>query len=387
MRGRQKRKLLFVHHGTLQGGAPLSLMYTIQGLADEYEITVGLVRYAEDIKSFYEDAGFRVIDMGWIYCYYYLSASPQPWNRGHTYRNLVRMGLKWFPSKWKSKSFFQKHDFDLIHLNSVTLINTAMVLIDLDIPFIWHVREYGLNRKDIRSNWFRKNLKKADDVIFLSQAEKRSWMLDIDKGTVVHNFVDMSKFQPTDNTSQTKKKANLLFVGGFKAHKGIDQLLEALQLLKNEGFEFVCHMPGTIVGDVSRWQNRIKDMGIESYCSLSAFTTDIRSFFDGADILIFPASKPHFARPVVEAAAMEVPSIASRIDPMQELIVEGETGLLFENGNAVDLFNKIRYILENRDIAKQMGKRGRQYAMENFESDKQIAKIKSIYTKVFDARR
>jgi glycosyltransferase involved in cell wall biosynthesis len=55
---------------------------------------------------------------------------------------------------------------------------------------------------------------------------------------------------------------------------------------------------------------------------------DIPQVLAASDVLVFPSTVPHFARPVIEAAAMGKPAIASDVGGPAELVVNGETGLL-----------------------------------------------------------
>ena len=47
-----------------------------------------------------------------------------------------------------------------------------------------------------------------------------------------------------------------------------------------------------------------------------------------------PFTVPHFARPVMEAAAMAKPAVASDVEGMDELVVDGQTGVLVRAGDA-----------------------------------------------------
>ncbi len=65
---------------------------------------------------------------------------------------------------------------------------------------------------------------------------------------------------------------------------------------------------------------------------LIEFRKDIPSIINSSDIIVFPSVVPHFARSIIEAGAMAKPSIASNIGGPDELIINGETGLLVPPG-------------------------------------------------------
>lgn len=389
--------VLFIHHGTLHGGAPLSLLYTAEGLKKRgYKVSIGLVKTDRDLKEFYEKKGFRTYQLNFIHCYYYWSAAPQYWTKGHTYRNLLRAAWNWRKSKVKLIDFLQENHFDLVHLNSVGLINSASALLEINQPFVWHIREYGPSNSDWRHEYFKKVLKRAKNLIFLSKAEQISWLGNTDVGNVVHNFIDIDFFSKSNNEYGIRKKYGvhpntsiLLFLGGFKKHKGIDIVLDAASQLLKGGADFRLVMPGTLEDAPNKYTLKIEELGIEKNCILDHFITDIRPYFIDADVLLFPATVPHFARPVIEAAAMEVPSIATRLPPMDELIIEGETGDLYEQENLDELVHKTRRLILDRNLRREMGKAGRVFAEKHFNADRQIDKIISVYSQTLsgDAKK
>jgi glycosyltransferase involved in cell wall biosynthesis len=61
----------------------------------------------------------------------------------------------------------------------------------------------------------------------------------------------------------------------------------------------------------------------------------------------------------VEAFASGKPVVASRLGALAEIVKDGETGLLFEAGNAADLAQKMRFLLANEDLCLAMGRRAR----------------------------
>ena len=380
--------VLFIHHGTLHGGAPLSLLYTAQGVREAgYEVTIGLVKNDVDLHNFYASKDFATVNLSFIYCYYYHAASSQMWSRGYTYRNLIRAGIKWRTSKNKLKAFLKSNSYDIVHLNSVALINSAEALEEIKQQYVWHVREYGPKKKGFRYSFFSKKLLQCQHVIFLSVAEQISWLGSTNHGSVVHNFIDLDHFTPSNtNRKQNRQDYNIeqstfviLFLGGFKEHKGIDEVFRAIRIIKDQLSSFQVIMPGTLIGNHGPYVDRMKELGIYEYCRLDGFVTDIRGLLCMSDVLIFPATVPHFARPVIEAAAMEIPSIAADLEPMDELILNGETGLLFDPGDAMDLAKKIILLSRKHVKRKEMGLKGRRLAVSRFNKSSQILKILNIY--------
>ena len=64
--------------------------------------------------------------------------------------------------------------------------------------------------------------------------------------------------------------------------------------------------------------------------------------------------------------SMEKPIVASDVGGIQEMIYDGKTGFLVSEGNAEQWIDKISFLLENENTAKEMGKAARQLIIEKF---------------------
>jgi len=149
------KRVLFIHHGDIQGGAPLSLLYTAQGLEKKgYQPVIGLIKDCKRTTQFYEGKGYEVIQMPWILRIFFHRSAPQNWNQRVTYTNLIRYALNWGKSTRMTRQFFKKNSFHLVHLNSAALINTAKVLREMGLPYVWHIREYAPANQDFRWKWY-----------------------------------------------------------------------------------------------------------------------------------------------------------------------------------------------------------------------------------------
>lgn len=90
---------------------------------------------------------------------------------------------------------------------------------------------------------------------------------------------------------------------------------------------------------------------------------------------------------VVEGMAHGMPILASRLGAMQELVSDGETGLLFEPGNADDLASKVGWALSHREDMKSMAIRARDVSGERFNAAQNYRDLRNIYDTVIEERR
>jgi len=92
----------------------------------------------------------------------------------------------------------------------------------------------------------------------------------------------------------------------------------------------------------------------------------------------------NFPRVIIEAFGNGVPVIAADHGAMKDLIVHGETGLLFERGNAQDLAAKINSLIKNPALAEALGVNARKQYEENYTIEKNYKILMDIYTQVLE---
>jgi glycosyltransferase involved in cell wall biosynthesis len=73
---------------------------------------------------------------------------------------------------------------------------------------------------------------------------------------------------------------------------------------------------------------------------------------------------------LVEAGAVGLPVVASRIYGITDAVVDGETGLLHEVGNVMDLSDKIEALLTNKELRHRLGEAGRWRAVQFFQPER-----------------
>lgn len=100
------------------------------------------------------------------------------------------------------------------------------------------------------------------------------------------------------------------------------------------------------------------------------------------DVLVFPATVGHFARPIIEASCMAKPVIASNLPPLNELVWNGKTGFLIDT-DEIDLWvEKLYNLLTDKELNQKMGQAGFDFATKKFDVKLQIQIIEKIYLEV-----
>jgi len=155
----------------------------------------------------------------------------------------------------------------------------------------------------------------------------------------------------------------LLYVGQIKKMKGVDDLIGALELMRAEGEA----LPLTrIVGDTTNprdeaykrdLQERARGLPVE-FLGWQGHSA-LPALYRHADILVLPSHSEALGRTVMEAMACGLPTVASRVGGIVDLVEDSQTGFLVEPGDSVALKAKISFLAARPALREQMGKRAR----------------------------
>ena len=403
-----RKKILYIQHAGGLGGSCNSLLYTMQGLDPaKFEAVVALARPTSELENFYSEAGFETISWHGLTLWDHSTVAPKPiWNP-FSWIHCLQVLWSWKRTQRRTLELINKVKPDIVHLNSMPLSPCADILNREGFPFVWHVREPPPDQ-GFRTKIIRRIMLQSRWMIFISEYDRKMWVGDKD-AAVVKNFVDLQKFHPEINMLEARKKMNLkpddkviLYLGGLSKIKGIMFLLDSLTLLRRQIPDFICLMPGSKIGPPASWKGRIarrilplftkKAMKaihkkkLEPLLRLMPYANNMTELMAASNVLVFPAVQAHFARPVIEAAAMAKPSVGSDIGGVNELIEDRLTGFLVKPDSPEALAGTLLELLSNPEEAERLGKNALRKAQIEFNAELQIKKITGIYDSILNLK-
>lgn len=241
---------------------------------------------------------------------------------------------------------------------------------------------------------------KLDGLIFESQAMADlalrgrgvpKQMIDI-----VPLGVDISKFRPdhTDYAYTTlsipKNQKIVIYAGHMERRKGVHTLIDAaIELIRKRKRADVCFVICGNKGEESRqFEAMYSGLGIEDRIRFGGYRNDMPQLYSSCLCGVIPSTGwDSFPRTSVEMAALGLPVMASRLQGLCEAVIDGETGLLFEPGNAIALADLLERILDNPALADQLGKAGRLRCERELNLDVQRARFLDVIQKRLGSRR
>lgn len=163
---------------------------------------------------------------------------------------------------------------------------------------------------------------------------------------------------------------HILFLSNLLVDKGVLVLLDALMLLKERSFAF----QGTFVGgeskdiDSGRFERELAFRGLGDYVKYIGrkFGAEKSAIFSASDIFVFPTNNETFGLVLLEAMQYALPVISTREGGIPDIVIDGETGILVPKKDPEALADAIARMIDNPDLARQMGAAGRKRLEENF---------------------
>lgn len=388
----KKRKILYIHHGSGQGGAPNSLLYLINNLDKTvYEPIIACGFNQPKAKEFFENAGYEPINLPIARFSHYFPSGYWSIYRLHGLRSLLTWPFEYYKSRNAFKALLVKISPDIVHLNSLSIASLAYVAKRMGFPVVLHVRETAikLHKFDLRWHWLNRIANKyANKVIYICKYNQDKLTGITLSSTVIYNPIPFDKFDKNINSRKIRKdlsiplEAKVLFFPGGSSlwAKGIIPFLKTLKKFKNSHYPIIALIPNI---DKNIKVNRlIKDLNIEDLIIKAPFTTLVENYFAASDIVVVPFITPHFSRAAIEAGAMAKPVIGSKIGGIEEVVVDKENGFLVEPNDEVALYDCINKLISNNKIYDTMCQTGynRSYAFYNAKCHSE--KVMKIYENI-----
>jgi len=239
-------------------------------------------------------------------------------------------------------------------------------------------------------------LRSASKVIALSKVEAEQYKamgVPEEKIAIIPNGIDLSEYAnlPPKGTFKRKfgipeEKKIILYLGRIHKIKGIDFLIKAYAYLieKMNCKDVVLVVAGPDDGYLSEAKALANSLRISDLVMFvgSLYGGDKLAAYIDSDLCVLPSRYESFPMALLEVYACGKPIIASNIGSLRELIIDGETGLLFEAGNFKQLAEKIRYLLSNRDKAIELGKKAKKLVEEKYSIGRITNMLEKLYRKV-----
>lgn len=235
----------------------------------------------------------------------------------------------------------------------------------------------------------------TDKIICVSKGVQNFYhecaYIPLNKMTVVHNGVEITDILKVDFKKITmelgvKESENIVTtIGRLAPQKGIEYLLYAVpEILKSR--------PKTkflIIGEgveENKLRKLSKRLNISKNIIFTGVRTDVKKLVSITDVFVLASLFEGLPNVVMEVMLAEKPVVATRIPGNDELVIDGETGILIPPKDSSSLASAIITLLKNPQKAKDMGLKGRERIKKHFSIDKTLKKTEELYRRLVKSK-
>ena len=330
---------------------------------------------------------------------------------GNPVHCLKSLGL--FPVAVAFAETMRRSRIDRVHGAWATYAATAAYIVSrlLGIPYSFtaHASDATLIRA-----MMREKVRRAALVLTCTELNHR-WLSRLvpearDRIFLNYHGVFLDRFAPDGRSrSADPRPFHIVSCGSLYPRKGFPVLLEACRLLRDRGRDFRC----TIIGEGPqrrrlerligrhRLAERVRLLGalsqsevIAQYRTADLFVLSCVTDYLGWEwlrsqpVLLLEVGPAILFRPMtdgipnvlVEAMAMALPAVATRVGGIPELIEDGRTGRLVSEGDPVALADAIELLHRHPELRCELGRNGRAAVQERFDRSKNIRDLVALFT-------
>lgn len=247
---------------------------------------------------------------------------------------------------------------------------------------VWVGRHWDrVGRLDLLARYELLNLRAAARIFVVSEVERQNLErsgVSPEKIIVNPNAVDVDLFRPSVGGDEARRKLHIAtdevvigFVGTFGPWHGVLTLVDAIKLIPgNQKLKFLLIGSGSLFSEVRRLLHEEENAGRVIFTG-SVKHDEVPALLDACDIFVAPHvpltdGSQFFGSPtkLFEYMAMAKAIVASRLGQIGDVLVDKETALLVEPGDASELAAAIVRLADSRHLRAQLGENARRAAVE-----------------------
>ena len=223
------------------------------------------------------------------------------------------------------------------------------------------------------------------NIIRAVSSSTEQQVLDIDSSKSVVRFpawIDFKDFQNIEPKPLSKDKFNILFIGSVTDRKKPNMIIEAIQRINDKSYHL------SIVGPApnEKYFKELKDLidksDLQNQVSLigPVDRESVKDYYSTSNLMILPSISEGLARVIFESQVAMCPVLVTDAPGMSDIVIDGQTGYVFESNNLDSLSLKIEYIKNNYDEASLVAKNAKGFILSNYSEDN----FKFSFKKLFD---
>ncbi len=217
------------------------------------------------------------------------------------------------------------------------------------------------------------------DIIIQNKYTKKEKLKVIANGS--SNGIDTSFFDPVkysdEENLKLRKELNIspsdivfIFVGRLVKDKGMNELISAFKKLNQEHSNCKLLLVGIFENDLDPLLPETNhEIETNPNIIFAGWQSDVRPYFAMSDVLAFPSYREGFPNVVMQAASMGLASIVTNINGCNEIIAEGENGLIVPVKDEKALLESLRRLVNDSEYRDSLAANARESIVHRYKND------------------
>ncbi len=234
-------------------------------------------------------------------------------------------------------------------------------------------------------------LRRFDKVICVSDDIHKTCLASrVNKSMVIDNGIDCEQFSRNATVQDAKRRQGMALdrlqigaVGRLSAEKDFQGLIRAVDRLINQGLPV--HL--TIVGEGDQrrsMESLVKDLGRQADVTLTGYRSDTVDLYHAMDVFALSSLREGLPNVLLEAMALEVPVIATKVGGIPRMIEHEKDGLLVAPGDLDGLTQGLEKLLRDETFRRRLAINGRATIENRYSFSARMEKVRSVYDEVLD---
>lgn len=295
----------------------------------------------------------------------------------------------------------RRHKIDILHahtswasLHAMPLARLVGVPVTIETPDLRELRRTGPTKSKAFVD--RAIGRLVDYYVAVSEASRKDLVSErrvpahkvilIPNGTDLERFASPPEFpiRRTDLGLRAEDRVLAVFAR-LEPEEGHRVLLDALPgaLREVPNVKVICVGDGPLRKELVA---RVRDLGLQDDVRFVGFQTDTVAWLHLVDATVLPSSFEGLALAAIESLAAGKPMIASAVDGVSEVVLDGVTGLTVAPGDARALKEAICTLLRSPELLQKLGAAGRRWVCENFDVRKQVQSTEELYLRAWQEK-
>ena len=388
------KKILFVHHVSVVGGASYCILNVIKAINREKFIPIVLLRNDGPLVEELKKLNVKVYFSPTLWFY--------PYNKSlYTIKSLVTI-FSLYRSLGDFEAVVKSVSPDIVYFNNTFLFPYLKITQKLGVKSVIHIREHWPSNQHQKQFKFiqQEILCRADRIIAINEYSAQMISPNLTKTTIVYDWIDFSEryeFKPFDKIfdEDVSRKKVYLYTGGIQRIKGAYEVIKTFsEKIKGDDCRLlVLGLTKNI--SVKGWKGIVKFIlfkcGIPSYeykvksiiqndsrivCIPSTYY--IRNIFEQAYCMLSYFTIPHANLALAEAICLQLPCIAAETEESQEYTLNGDLAFLFQVNDLKEFEHKIQELDNNYLQIKTRLKKSSGIIVEKFGKERNSELLRSV---------